>query len=177
MEKGKQVATQLRKAGEDMLLVVRGSEEIAAMALQSDRAAREAQTGAEQIAAAATEQSAACEEALKTVGQQTQGQTEHRVKEGEGRALQQAHEGVGDVQVRLDRLDEQAKGCAIDDGKILIAPGKPNLPRSFQIGQADRLNGRYPAAQAFPESFCRTRSEPVVKQRPCFHQHMIRRHQ
>ena len=51
------------------------------------------------------------------VGQQTQGQTEHRVKEGEGRALQQAHEGVGDVQVRLDRLDEQAKGCAIDDGK------------------------------------------------------------
>jgi len=69
--KGKGVTVQLRKVGDDMNHVSRGSEEIAAMAVQSDRAAKEAQSGAEQIAAAATEQSAACEEALKTVSQQT----------------------------------------------------------------------------------------------------------
>jgi methyl-accepting chemotaxis protein len=71
VERGRQVTVQLCKVGDDMLLVGRGSEEIAVAAVQSDRAAREAQSGAEQIAAAATEQSAACEEALKTVTQQT----------------------------------------------------------------------------------------------------------
>ena len=71
VEKGREVTVKLRRVGEDMNHVSRGSEEIAAMAVQSDRAAKEAQSGSEQIAAAATEQSAACEEALKTVGQQT----------------------------------------------------------------------------------------------------------
>jgi hypothetical protein len=66
---------------------------------------------------------------------------------------------------------------AIDDGKVLVAPGKPNLPRSFKIGQTDRLNDRYAASQTFPEALSGIRPEAVVEQRPCFDQHVIGRHQ
>jgi methyl-accepting chemotaxis protein len=71
VENGKAVVIQLQQVGVDMGVVMAGSEEIAAAALQSDRAATEAQKGSEQIAAAATEQSSACEEISKTVDQQT----------------------------------------------------------------------------------------------------------
>jgi methyl-accepting chemotaxis protein len=71
VEKGNAVVLVLQQMGTDMGTMKLGSEEIATAALQSDRAAQEAQKGSEQIAAAATEQSAACEEISKTVDQQT----------------------------------------------------------------------------------------------------------
>jgi methyl-accepting chemotaxis protein len=72
VEKGHAVTVQLDKVTADMGIVMSGSAEIAGLATESDRAAKEAQKGSEQIAAAATQQSAACEEAQKTVDQQTQ---------------------------------------------------------------------------------------------------------
>jgi methyl-accepting chemotaxis protein len=72
VEKGKAVTIQLEKARSDMVEIMTGSSEIAAAALQADRATKEVQKGSEQIAAAATQQAAACEEALNTVDQQTQ---------------------------------------------------------------------------------------------------------
>jgi methyl-accepting chemotaxis protein len=72
VEKGKGVTIQLGKARTDMVGVMAGTTEIAAAAMQAERATKEVQKGSEQIAAAAVEQSAACEEALKTVDQQSQ---------------------------------------------------------------------------------------------------------
>lgn len=58
VDNGKAVVVQLQQAALDMGVAMTGSSEIATSALQSDRAAKEAQGGSEQIAAAATQQSA-----------------------------------------------------------------------------------------------------------------------
>jgi methyl-accepting chemotaxis protein len=71
-DKGKAVTVQLETARTELVVIVTGSSEIAAAALQSDAAAKEMQKGSEEIASAAAEQAAACEEALKTVDQQSQ---------------------------------------------------------------------------------------------------------
>jgi methyl-accepting chemotaxis protein len=70
VEKGKTVNSQLEQVRGDMVVLIRGAQEIAAGATQSDRAAKDAQKGSETIAASSEEQSAACEEVLKTVEQQ-----------------------------------------------------------------------------------------------------------
>ena len=36
-----------------------------------------------------------------------------------------------------------SKAGAVDDGKILVAPGKTNIPRSLQIRQTNSLNDCY----------------------------------
>lgn len=70
VENGKLVSHKLESMRGDMVVIVKGAEDIAAAAVQADRAAKEAQKGAETIAASAEEQSSACQEALKTIDQQ-----------------------------------------------------------------------------------------------------------
>lgn len=71
VEKGKVIAVQLDGVRGGMAEILKGAEEIAGLATESEKAAIEAQKGSEAIAAAAEEQSSACEEALKTIAEQT----------------------------------------------------------------------------------------------------------
>jgi len=68
---------------------------------------------------------------------------------------------------RGDAIDSQplrySKAGAIDNGKILSAPGKPNIPGNFQIGWPNSLDYGYAASQPFPKSLSDARPESVVK--------------
>jgi hypothetical protein len=66
---------------------------------------------------------------------------------------------------------------AIHDGKILVTPGNAKVPRDLKIRQSNRFDHHYPAPQAFPKSLRSFAVKFVVKQRPCFDQNVIRRHQ
>jgi len=74
-------------------------------------------------------------------------------------------------------LDAQAahdgKAGSVDEGKVLISKGMPNLPGNFQIRQHYRFNRGHSAAQAFPKTICGRSMNSVTKQHPGFHQHMI----
>lgn len=70
-EKGKIITAQLEQIRTDAMDAVRGIAEIAAGAVQSNIAAKQALKGSEDIAAASEEQSAAAEESTKTVAEQS----------------------------------------------------------------------------------------------------------
>ena len=70
--KGKTITMQLEKIRTDTIEIVRGIEEIATNASQSNVAAQQALKGSQSIAAAAEEQSSAAEESAKTVTEQAQ---------------------------------------------------------------------------------------------------------
>jgi len=70
VEKGRAITEQLDRIRRDIGEMVRSAEEIVAVAVESDLAARDVQKGSESIAAAAEEQSGASQETLKTVQQQ-----------------------------------------------------------------------------------------------------------
>ena len=70
VEKGKLLTVQLGQIREDMVVLMKGAEEIAAAAAQGERGAAQAKVNSEEIAAASEEQSAACEESLQTIMQQ-----------------------------------------------------------------------------------------------------------
>lgn len=70
-EKGKTITAQLEQIRMDAMEAVRGIAEIAAGAVQSNIAAKQALKGSEDIAAASEEQSAAAEESTKTVAEQS----------------------------------------------------------------------------------------------------------
>ncbi len=72
VEKGKTISQLLDQIRLDITDVVRGIQDIAVGAAQSNDAANQALRGAEEIAAAAEQQSAAAEETAKTVNEQTQ---------------------------------------------------------------------------------------------------------
>ena len=76
VEKGKTITEQLEQIRLDFAEIVRGVQEIAAGAAQSNTAAQQALKGTQDIAAAAEEQSAAAEETAKTVAEQSQALTE-----------------------------------------------------------------------------------------------------
>ncbi len=71
VENGKKITVQLEQIRLDNIEVVKGIQEIAAGAVQSNTAAQQALKGAQDIAAAAEEQSSAAEESAKTVAEQT----------------------------------------------------------------------------------------------------------
>jgi len=70
VDKGKIITAQLEQIRLDAAEIVRGIQEIAANASQSNVAAKQALKGSQDIAAAAEEQSAAAEESSKTVAEQ-----------------------------------------------------------------------------------------------------------
>jgi methyl-accepting chemotaxis protein len=72
VEKGKNISQLLNQIRLDITDAVRGIQEIAVGAAQSNDAANQALRGAEEIAAAAEQQSAAAEQTAKTVNEQTQ---------------------------------------------------------------------------------------------------------
>jgi len=72
VEKGKTITAQLDQIRLDAIEIVKGIQEIATNAGQSNVAAQQALKGSQSIAAAAEEQSAAAEESAKTVAEQTQ---------------------------------------------------------------------------------------------------------
>jgi methyl-accepting chemotaxis protein len=72
VEKGKLVTIQLEQIRLDAIEIVKGIQEIAANATQSNVASQQALKGSQSIAAAAEEQSSAAEESGKTVAEQTQ---------------------------------------------------------------------------------------------------------
>ena len=72
VEKGKTITAQLEQIRLDAIEIVKGIQEIATNAGQSNVAAQQALKGSQSIAAAAEEQSAAAEEAAKTVAEQAQ---------------------------------------------------------------------------------------------------------
>ena len=72
VEKGKTITAQLDQIRGDFIEIVKGIQEIATNAGQSNVAAQQALKGSQSIAAAAEEQSAAAEESAKTVAEQTQ---------------------------------------------------------------------------------------------------------
>ena len=72
VEKGKIITAQLEQIRLDAIEIVKGIQEIAANAGQSNIASQQALKGSQSIAAAAEEQSAASEESAKTVAEQTQ---------------------------------------------------------------------------------------------------------
>jgi methyl-accepting chemotaxis protein len=71
VENGKNITIQLEQIRLDAVEVVKGIQEIAAGAVQSNTAAQQAVKGAQDIASAAEEQSSAAEESAKTVAEQT----------------------------------------------------------------------------------------------------------
>ena len=72
VKKGKTVTQQLDRIRLDAIEIVKGIQEIAANASQSNVASQQALKGSQNIAAAAEEQSSAAEESAKTVAEQTQ---------------------------------------------------------------------------------------------------------
>jgi methyl-accepting chemotaxis protein len=108
-EKGKVVTVQLEKARSDMTGIMNGATDIAAAALQSDRATQEAQLGSEQIAAAAMEQSAACEEALRTVDQQTQALDQSHTASEELSALAEELKNSTDISKSAEEMASAAE--------------------------------------------------------------------
>ena len=72
VEKGKTITMQLEQIRLDAIEIVKGIQEIASNAGQSNVAAQQALKGSQNIAAAAEEQSAAAEETGKTVAEQAQ---------------------------------------------------------------------------------------------------------
>lgn len=72
VEKGKSITQMLEQIRLDVTEVVKGIQDIAVGAQQSNDAANQALRGAEEIAAAAEQQSAAAEETAKTVNEQAQ---------------------------------------------------------------------------------------------------------
>jgi len=70
-EKGQVITTQLERIRVDAVEIVKGIQEIATNASQSNVASQQALKGSQDIAAAAEEQSAAAEESAKTVAEQT----------------------------------------------------------------------------------------------------------
>ncbi len=72
VEKGKTITTQLEQIRLDAIEIVNGLGEIGANATQSNVAAQQALRGSQNIAAAAVEQSSAAEESSKTVAEQAQ---------------------------------------------------------------------------------------------------------
>ena len=80
-----------------------------------------------------------------------------------------------------DLVDTQtphySEAGAIHDGKILVTPGSAKVPRDLKVRQRNHLDHCYPAPQALPKSLRSFAVKLVVKQRPCFDQNVIRRHQ
>jgi len=72
VEKGGTITVQLEQIRLDALEIVKGIQEIASNAGQSNVAAQQALKGSQSIAAAAEEQSSAAEESAKTIAEQTQ---------------------------------------------------------------------------------------------------------
>ena len=72
VEKGKTITAQLEQIRLDAIEIVKGIQEIAANAAQSNVASQQALKGSQSIAAAAEEQSSAAEESAKTVAEQAQ---------------------------------------------------------------------------------------------------------
>ncbi|PPD30257.1 MAG: chemotaxis protein [Methylomonas sp.] len=72
VENGKTITQQLEQIRIDTIDIVKGIQEIATGASQSDIASKQALKGSEDVAAAAEEQSAAAEEAAKTVAEQAE---------------------------------------------------------------------------------------------------------
>ena len=72
VEKGKTITAQLDQIRGDFVEIVKGIQEIATNAGQSNVAAQQALKGSQNIAAAAEEQSSAAEESAKTVAEQAQ---------------------------------------------------------------------------------------------------------
>ena len=71
VEKGKTITAQLEQIRLDAIEIVKGIQEIASNASQSNVASQQALKGSQSIAAAAEEQSSAAEESAKTVAEQT----------------------------------------------------------------------------------------------------------
>lgn len=71
VEKGRTITAQLDGVRTAMVEIMTGTDAIARVSLEAEKAAVDAQKGAELIAAAAEEQSSACQESLKTVEQQS----------------------------------------------------------------------------------------------------------
>jgi methyl-accepting chemotaxis protein len=71
VEKGKLITVQLEQIRTDAIEIVKGIQEIASNAAQSNVASQQALKGSQSIASAAEEQSAASEESAKTVAEQT----------------------------------------------------------------------------------------------------------
>lgn len=93
VEKGRLITTQLEEIRKDLVSIVSGAQEISAVATESDRAVKEAQSGADLILTSAQEQSTACNEALKMADQQAQ-------------ALQQSEQAAASLSELADELKD-----------------------------------------------------------------------
>ena len=101
MSKGETITNQLDQIRGEMLDVVKGVQEIAAMATQSNAAAYQALKGSEEIAAAAEEQSAAAEESAKTIQEQASALSE----------CEQAAQGLSELADELRSSTDVAKSA------------------------------------------------------------------
>jgi hypothetical protein len=62
---------------------------------------------------------------LSVVGQVGDGQGHDRVEEREGRALQETHPEIADLEIAPDRLDHQGQDISIDEGEDIRGEQQP----------------------------------------------------